>query len=173
MKRVCAALVACCMVAALAGCAAAPMATEIPGPTTTPTPAVTSSLPTYTSDALGLEFTMPHSWAGKYRVVESDGRLTVYFKPSQTPDPNVGDGELFCIVCKTADLDMTLYDNAREIKNFSGTFIWGEPTDVRYQPGQPEYDTYVAMQKNVPGIYYSVYATPCKTYKIEYSERPY
>lgn len=177
MKRTAVALVLGCMVVTLAGCGTAPMATVVPKPTATPTPVMIDPLPTYTSDALGLEITMPHSWAGKYRVVEGEGCLTFYFNPTQAPDPNVGDGELFRIVYTTSGLDMTKYDT-KELKLFMGTFIWCEPKDVRYQPSQPEYDTYVALRKNVPGIYYSVTMTPCKTYNTVYSntvysERPY
>lgn len=112
----------------------------------------------YTSDSLGITFTLPDSWVGKYRVEERAGFLTVYFKPAEPVDPDVGDGEMFCIVKKTADIDTSFYDNAQEFEIGGVTYIWGEPTDVRYSEGQPEYDAYVQMHQDFPAIYQSIRA---------------
>ena len=40
----------------------------------------------------------------------------------------MGDGELFCIIKKTADTDESFYDNVKDIDINGVTYIWGEPT---------------------------------------------
>lgn len=135
----------------------APTVEPTQAPTVEPTQAA-PRLNIYSSSALGIAFAVPDSWVGKYRVEEGDGYLTVYFKPKESIDPNVGDGELFCIVKKTPDIDTSMYDNPQEFEINGAKYIWGQPTDVRYSQGQPEYDTYVKMQQDFASIYQSIQA---------------
>lgn len=202
MNRLCAAVVAFCIVAALSGCAAlhnssAPLATATPAqmvtfaPTPLPTSPTPSSTPspmpdattaqpvggstsdwtsddfyklmkivpttnTYTSMDTGITFTVPNSWIGKYRVEEQQGYATVYFNPAGSINTDVGDGELFSINPKDSEEDELLYSYAVEFKIDETTYICGELNDACYQKGQPEYDTYKTMQKDLPAVFESI-----------------
>jgi hypothetical protein len=131
-----------------------PVATE----TETVAPTAAPKVSIYTSETLGITFTVPDTWVGKYRVEEGDGYLTVFFNPAEPIDQNVGDGELFCIVKKTPDIDTSMYDNSQEFEVNGVAYIWGQPTDVRYSEGQPEYDTYVQMLQDFSAVYQSIRA---------------
>ena len=132
-----------------------PSAALSPAPSPTPKPVKTASSNIYSNRSLGLSFTMPKSWAGKYRVVNGKGYLSVYFSPVDTADLNdPNDGELFSIVeekvKKSGDMsgDWTF--------NLNGlTYIWGS-FDMEYDDTEPEYDTYSAMLKDIPAVFASV-----------------
>ena len=95
------------MIAAFAGCDSvkSPIQTGVnsPSPTGQPTPESTAvpdivqpeMSKIYKSDALGMSFTVPESWVGKYRVEEDNGCLTVLFDPAAPVNKDIGDGVLF------------------------------------------------------------------------------
>ena len=204
MKRICAALIAYCMVAALSGCAAlqgssAPLATVTQAPTATvsptpvpasptlvnatpkpslsiettysdPTPGEAEPEPTesipasteYTSTNLGLAFTVPESWVGKYRVKEYDNHITVYFNPANPIPENSWSGELFSVAREnTEDSNGIFGDWEFEIN--SATYVWGLFDGANcsgcvesYGEGAPEYSRFMAMRKDIPAIFSSV-----------------
>jgi hypothetical protein len=137
--------------------AAETQAPETASATPESTPASFSGI-VYNSESLGIAFNVPVAWADKCRVEESEGGLTVFFRPEEPVGPDEGDGELFCIVRKTQDVDESCFDNSRTFNINGIEFVWGEPTDVRYEQGQPEYDVYAAMQGDLPAVRDSVRA---------------
>lgn len=114
----------------------------------TDTPAVNE----YTSATLGIMFSMPESWSGKFRVDEGEGYLGVYFFPEEPIDETMGEGKLFTIIVKESEDDAGFFDNEREIEINGIKYLCGMPTDVSYSENQPEYETYTAMMKDVPSV---------------------
>ncbi len=98
-----------------------------------------------TTMGLGIAFTLPKSWIGKCRIVESEDDILFYFHPAKPFDPNTGDGFLFCISRKMAEDDSDFLDGAQEFTIDGVTYISGTSTDVPYSEDQPEYDTYMSM----------------------------
>jgi hypothetical protein len=134
---------------------------ETPEPDTTPeetTPEPRESAPAntiYTSTNLGITFTIPQSWAGKYRVEEADGCLTVYFNPAEPLGRNSWSGELFS-VCKEAS-GKRVYLSGEWTFELNGTsYVWGIIDSMSYSEFAPEYDTYTAMEKDIPAIFDTV-----------------
>ncbi len=98
-----------------------------------------------TTMGLGIAFTLPKSWIGKCRIVESEDDISIYFHPAEPFDPNTGDGFLFFISRKVSDVDTPILDGVHEFVVGSITYISGTSTDVPYSVDQPEYDIYMSM----------------------------
>lgn len=139
-----------------------PSPTAEPEPSPSPEAATTAPAETetasiqYTSTALGLAFTMPGSWADKYRVQEGDGYLAVYFKPASTIEDGLG--KFFTVMKKTSEDDGGYFDDEVQIEINDVTYICGSPTDVAYSEENPEYEAYVKMKQDVPAIIQSICA---------------
>lgn len=158
------------LMVAFSGCTAGGTATSISGSPTaaTQTPAAATATPegtpaklsgiVYTSESFGIAFNVPVVWADKCRVEGGDGWLTLYFDPHAPINADEGDGEMFCIVKKTQDIDESCFDNSKTIDINGVEYVWGEPTDVRYQQGQTGYDMYKAMQSDLQAVRNSVRA---------------
>ena len=127
-----------------------------------PTPKETIAEPTeiipttskYTSTGLGLTFTVPKSWVGKYRVKEGEDYLSVYFNPAK-PIDSIHEGEFFTIL-KKADVDEELIRNDWEFNMNGITYIWGSNASFFYWQTDPEYNTYAAMEKDISDIFQTV-----------------
>jgi hypothetical protein len=134
-----------------------------PEPSALPTAKPTGAQPTkaaneYMSAMLGIMFTLPDSWTGKYHVDEGDGYLTVYFVPEEPIDETKGDGMLFTVIVKEAEDDGGFFDNEREIGINGVKYLCGTSTDVSYLEDQPEYETYEAMMRDLPAVFDSIRA---------------
>jgi len=122
-------------------------------PTPTPTTKPEPKEIVVNSAKLGLTFSLPKSWKGKYRIEESKDSLSVYFKPSKPVD-EIYDGFLFFIARKTSDMNGDFIDNYREFKVNGTTYVFGGPTDVTYEG--PEDDTFLSMNQDALAIYSTI-----------------
>ena len=132
-----------------------PDVTQEPEVSSTPVDATTGATPdenTVVSDTLGIAFTVPEDWAGKYRVEERNGYLSVYFVPSVPFDDSFGDGFIFTITKQTSEDDEYFLDNSRKLDINGVPYICGTSTDVSYSPEQPEYEIYEEMFQDYSDI---------------------
>lgn len=179
MKHFIAALVIAGMIAVSSGCSASngnvnntpfPTIIETQSPSLSPVvtvlPTVTAATPTlvvtpsptvtppnvYVSEKFGFSFTVPNSWVGKYHVKEGEGYLTVYFDPAEPTE--YGNSELFSIGTE-AYAEEELFDSDYKFEINGVVFIWGS-ISILYTESDPEYDTYMAWQKDIPGVFKSI-----------------
>jgi len=126
------------------------MPTVTPGLKQSPVDAVIE----YTSINLGIRFSMPGYWKGKYTVEENEDSVLVYFKPS-VPAQDY-DGFLFIIQKRTPENqeDAEFMDGYREVKVNGVTYMCGGPTDVTYEG--PEFELFNEMNSDVFDIYGSI-----------------
>jgi hypothetical protein len=104
----------------------------------------------------------PTSWKDKYKIVETDHSVSVYFNPKEKAD--AGSGLFFTIIKKTNDLDENRYDSVVDFKHFEFkgiAYFIGGPMDVNFSETHTEYNTFLQMNKEVPGI-----LKPLKQYQI-------
>lgn len=131
-----------------------------PSPTPAePTPEPTETIPaaeTYASDGLGLTFTVPGSWADQYRVEEGDGYLSVYFTPAESPGKSSRSGELFSVAKAHTAVDGQYISGEWEFTINGTTYAWGVFDRLAYGASAPEYDTYRALQNDIPAIFETV-----------------
>ena len=108
----------------------------------------------YTSIGLGLTFSVPKSWVGKYRVKEGEGCLSVYFIPAE-PIDTAHEGEFFSIL-KITDSNVEHLRNDWEFRMNDTTYIWGSDAQFFYWQTDPEYNTYATMEKDIPDAFQTV-----------------
>lgn len=101
----------------------------------------------YTNEGLGLTFTVPKSWVGKYRVEEGEGYLSVYYGLVESDDSD--STELFTIMKKTCS-KWDCFSDEWEFGMNGTTYGWGTTSfDIELASDN---ETYVKMQYDVPAI---------------------
>ncbi|MEW9094067.1 MAG: hypothetical protein AB2417_03195 [Clostridiaceae bacterium] len=108
----------------------------------------------FKSDNFGFSFVFPESWKDKYRIVEDDTSITVYFKPKEKVENNIG--MLFTMIKKTEELDETMYDSIYGCEKYyeinGETYFLGGTTDLGFYENHPEINTFLNMKSEVSEI---------------------
>lgn len=95
----------------------------------------------------------PTSWKDKYKIVETDHSVSIYFDPTEKADD--GSGLFFTIIKKTNDLDENRYDSVVDFKHFEFkgiAYFIGGPMDINFSETHTEFKTFLQMNKEVPEI---------------------
>lgn len=113
-----------------------------------------STLITYNSEALKIAFDMPASWEGKYRVVEREDTLSVYYISDY--ESSAGYGRLFAISKLKDEDDVGFYDSVpgvEKVQTINGTkFVLGAPTDFPFLQEDPNFNDFMSTNKEVPQV---------------------
>jgi hypothetical protein len=110
----------------------------------------------------GYPITFPASWKDKYKIVETDVSVSVYFNPKEKADDGLG--LFFTIIKKTNALDESRYDSVGDFTHFEFkdiAYFIGGPMDINFSETHTEFKTFLQMKKEVPGI-----LMPLKQYQI-------
>lgn len=108
----------------------------------------------FKSRNLGFSLVFPESWKNKYKIVEDDTSITVYFKPKEKVED--GMGMFFTIIKKTDDLDENMYDSIYGCEKYyeinGVTYFLGGTTDLGFYENHPEINTFLNMKSEVSEI---------------------
>lgn len=108
----------------------------------------------FKSSKLGFSISFPISWEDKYRTVEKDWGLIVYFKPSKVP---IECGGEFFLIINTEDKSFykdehdTVSTNSFFEANGTKYFVGG-PTDFPISEKHPEVELFLKMKSDIPDI---------------------
>ncbi|MBU5482696.1 hypothetical protein KQI86_00070 [Clostridium sp. MSJ-11] len=115
---------------------------------------VTVEVDEFKSDNFGFSLVFPESWKDKYRIVEDDTSVKVYFKPKEKVEDDIG--MLFTIIKKTEELDETMYDSIYGCEKYyeiNGiTYFLGGTTDLGFYENHPEINTFLNMKSEISEI---------------------
>lgn len=105
----------------------------------------------YKNEKLGFSIMLFDGWKDKYTVTESPTSVSFNFKPATTlkNKPN-GYGRIFTIEMN-ADKNM-IVDNSTWVKANGKDYLIGMPTDVTYEPDDPDFETFKKMSIQVEKI---------------------
>lgn len=106
----------------------------------------------YNSDKLGISFTVPESWIGRYTVKEETYGINVFFKPT-SPAPE-GSGLIFCLMKKGyGDEDfLDGIGDQRTIVAKGVTYYIDGPRDIGFPDDHKEYKDYKKFRDDVPSV---------------------
>ncbi|WP_242939276.1 YARHG domain-containing protein [Tepidibacter thalassicus] len=108
----------------------------------------------FKSNKLGFSITFPHNWKNKYKIVEYDTYMIVYFNPSKNVD--FKGGEFFLIIdTKSSYFNQENFDTISD-KNFfeigNRQYYICIPTDFPLPENHPEIELFLKMQSDIPNI---------------------
>lgn len=108
----------------------------------------------FKSSKLGFSISFPISWEGRYRIVEENWGLIVYFKPSKIPIEY--GGEFFLIVnMEDKVFHQGQYDTVSTKTFFEAKdtkYFIGGPTDFPISEEHPELELFLKMKLDIPDI---------------------
>jgi hypothetical protein len=116
-----------------------------------------------TTMGLGIQFTLPKSWLGKCRIIESKDDVEAYFNPRKPLTEESGDGWLFVIEKKSKNTegDDEFLDYYQEVKVNGVTYICGGPTDVAYEGDED--DLFMQMANDIGKVFDTIRVAPAPT----------
>jgi hypothetical protein len=106
----------------------------------------------YNNDKLGISFTVPQSWIGRYTVKEETYGVNVFFKPT-VPAPE-GSGLIFCLI-KEGYGDEEFLDSMGDPKTIVAkgvTYHIDGPRDIGFPDDHKEYKDYQKFRQDVPSV---------------------
>lgn len=106
----------------------------------------------YNNDKLGISFTLPASWSGKYTIKEAKEGVYIFFKP--TGSAPEGSGLIFCIIDEGSGADDFL-DSAGGPKTIVAkgiTYVIDGPRDIGFPEDNKEYNDYKKLREEVPNV---------------------
>jgi hypothetical protein len=104
----------------------------------------------YQNHSLGIGFSIPKSWEGKYRIEATDESITVYFLPKEKAGYDNA-GMLFTIVKRSKDVYESMLDGLgkRYIKAKNVIYVVGGPTDVNFPDNHKEFKDFLEVHRKV------------------------
>lgn len=105
----------------------------------------------YKNEKLGFSLMLFDGWKDKYTVTETPTSVSFNFKPATAlKNKPKGYGRIFTIEMN-ADKNM-IVDNSTWVKANGKEYLIGMPTDVTYEPADPEFETFKKMSIQVEKI---------------------
>lgn len=106
----------------------------------------------YNNNKLGISFTIPASWSGKYTIKEASEGINIFFKPTEAVPE--GSGLIFCIAKEVPNADEPLYKvgNQKNIVAKGISYVVDGPRDIGFPPEHKEYNDYKKLQADVPNV---------------------
>ncbi|GAA0076744.1 hypothetical protein UT300005_11220 [Clostridium sp. CTA-5] len=98
---------------------------------------------------LGFSITFPTNWENKYKVIEGEKSVSVYFKSSDKNVPEKS-GLFFTIIEKDNSIDETIYDSIEGKKYVTlnnKIYFIGGPTDIALSEEVSDFNVFLSMNK--------------------------